>query len=250
MAYFKDFPQTAYSFGSNELPVAFTNIGTYVDIVDQVKDEISAYRYYYIQEGDRPDLLAHKLYQDQSFYWTFFLLNDNLRESGWPLTEKSLVTKVGKDHPNFVISTRDNLSGIFTLGQTVVGSQSGVTGTVSFRNLDLGQLFIENIQFGESEASGSPRFFNDEVVTSQVGNDVQSISLFSAIDEPNSIDHFLDGDGRRADINPYAEPAADLTPGTKLEKYREVNDNLKRIKVMTPEVVTQVASKFQEELRQ
>ena len=53
-----------------------------------------------------------------------------------------------------------------------------------------------------------------------------------------------------ADINPYAEPAADLTPVTKLEKYREVNDNLKRIKVMTPEVVTQVASKFQEELRQ
>lgn len=249
MAYFKDFPLTTYSFGSGELPVAFTNLGTYIDIVDQVKDEISAYRYYYIQEGDRPDILAHRLYEDQSLYWTFFLMNDNLRESGWPLTEKTLVTKVAVDHPNFVISTRDSLAGVFKIGQTVRGSASGVTGQIVFRNLDLGQLHISNLQFGEAEGSGSPKFFSDEVVTSQVGSDVQSITLFSAIDESNSIDHFLDGEGRQADINPYAEPAADLTPVTKLEKYRKVNDELKRIRVMTPQVVTQIANRFQEDLR-
>ena len=77
MGYFKDFPQTAYSFGSNEAPVAFTSMNIYVDIVDQIKDEISTYRYFYIQEGDRPDSIAHRLYEDQSFYWTFFLMNDN-----------------------------------------------------------------------------------------------------------------------------------------------------------------------------
>jgi len=250
MSYFKDFRQTPYSFGSGELPVSFTDLGVYVDIVDQIKDEISAYRIYYIQEGDRADDLAHRLYEDHTLYWTFFLLNDNLRESGWPLSEKTLVTKVSQDHPNFVISTRDSLAGVFKIGQTVRGSASGVTGQIGFRNLDLGQLHIENIQFGESEQAGStPRFFNDEVVTSQVGSEVQSITLFSAIDEPNSIDHFLDGEGRQADINPFAEPPSELTPVTKLEKYRKVNDSLKAIKVLTPNVVTQIANRFQQELR-
>ena len=38
--YFKDFPLTTYSFGSGELPVAFTSMDVYVDIVDQIKDEL------------------------------------------------------------------------------------------------------------------------------------------------------------------------------------------------------------------
>lgn len=250
MGYFKDFRLTPYSFGSGELPVAFTDLGVYVDIVDQIKDEISAYRTYYIQEGDRADDLAYRLYDDETLYWTFFLLNDHLRESGWPLSEKTLVTKVSEKHPNFVISTRDSLAGVFKIGQTVRGSSSGVSGQVVFRNLDLGQLHLQNLQFGQIESSGGiPKFFNDEVVTSQVGAEVQSITLFSAIDEPNSIDHFLDGEGRQSDINPYAEPGADLTPVTKLEKYRKVNDNLKAIKVLTPQVVTQIANRFQQELR-
>lgn len=240
MSYFKDFPLVAYSFGSGEQPVAFTGMNVYVDIVDQVKDQISAYRYYYIQEGDRPDILSNTLYDDQSFYWTFFLLNDHLRESGWPLTESRLVEKVTKDHPDYVISTKNPLNGIFKIGQTVRGSSSGQTGTVTFRNLDLGQLFLTGV---------TGNFISDEVVTSQVGNEVQSIRLHSAVSEINAIDHYIDGDGKRVDIDPYEDAPAIFTPVTKLEKYRARNTDLKRIKVLTPDVVTQVAAQFQDELR-
>ena len=239
MAYFKNFSRVPYSFGNNEQPVLFPNIGSYVDIVDQVKDEVSAYRYYYIKEGDRPDQLAHYLYQDVNLYWTFFLANDHLRESGWPLTEEQLVAKAKKDHPDFVITTRASLNGVFKLGQTVRGSSSGQTGTIEFRNLDLGQLFLSNV-------SGS--FSGTEVVTSQVGSEVQSVTLVSAIDEYNAIDHYVDGDGKRVDVNPYYPPSSLYTPVTKLEKYRAVNDDLKRIKVLKPSIVAQIAERFREEL--
>ena len=238
--YFKDFPLTTYSFGSGELPVAFTSMDVYVDIVDQIKDELSTYRYYYIQDGDRPDNVAQRLYDDQSYYWTFFMMNDHLKESGWPLSEKRLVEKVKQDHPDYVVSTRDSLVGKFKLGQTITGSQSGSKGTIVFRNLDLGQLFIRN-------ATGP--FFNDEVVTSQVGAEVQSITLFAAIDEFNSVDHYIDGDGKQVDIDPYSAVSSSITPVTKIERYRALNDDLKRIRVLRPEVAAQVAAKFQEELR-
>lgn len=239
MSYFKNFSNVEYSFGSNELPVLFTNLATYIDIVDQVKDEVSAYRYYYIQEGDRPDQLAEMLYQDVSLYWTFFLANDHIRESGWPLTEEQLVAKVKADHPDFVVTTQANLSGIFKLGQTVRGSSSGQTGTIEFRNLDLGQLFLSNV---------SGPFFGDEVITSQVGSEVQSATLVSAIDEFNSIDHYVQADGRRADINPYSNPSSLLTPVTKIEKYRAANDKLKTIRVLKPSIAVQIAEQFREEL--
>lgn len=240
MSYFKDFPLVAYSFGSGEQPVAFTAMNTYVDLIDQVKDSVSAYRYYYIQEGDRPDILSYTLYDDQSFYWTFFLLNDHLRESGWPLTESRLVDKVRQDHPDYVISTKNPLVSIFKIGQIVRGSSSGSTGEIVHRNLDLGQLFLRNI---------TGNFLSDEVVTSQVGNDVQSIALHSAVSEVNSIDHYVDGDGKRADINPYEDAPAILTPVTKLERYRAHNTDLKRIRVLVPNVVTQIAAEFSNELR-
>tara|TARA_B110000858_G_scaffold197574_1_gene259739 strand:- start:6166 stop:6891 length:726 start_codon:yes stop_codon:yes gene_type:complete len=239
MSYFKNFSRVPYSFGNNEAPVLFQNLGTYIDIVDQVKDEVSAYRFYYIKEGDRPDQLAYLLYEDVNMYWTFFLANDHIRESGWPLTEEQLVEKVKKDHPDFVITTQNNLSGIFKVGQTVRGSSSGQTGTIQFRNLDLGQLFI-------SGASGA--FLGSEVVTSQVGSEVQSVTLTGAVEELNSIDHFINGEGKRVDIDPYADAPALFTPVTRLEKYRNVNDSLKRIKVLKPNVISQIAERFREEL--
>ena len=239
MSYFKNFSRVPYSFGNGEAPVMFQNLGAYVDIVDQIKDEISAYKYYFVKEGDRPDQLAYMLYEDVNMYWTFFLANDHIRESGWPLTEEQLVEKVKRDHPDFVITTQNNLSGVFKLGQTVRGSSSGQTGTIQFRNLDLGQLFLSGV-------AGS--YLGDEVVTSQVGSEVQSITLTSAIEEFNSIDHYVDGDGRRVDIDPYAPPPALYTPVTKIEKYRDVNDGLKRIKVLKTNVVSQIAERFREEL--
>ena len=80
--YFQNFPTVAYKFGDNEAPVLFNNLSAYVDIVDQIKDNVAFYNKYTIQAGDRPDTLSYKLYDTVDYYWTFFLMNDHLRISG------------------------------------------------------------------------------------------------------------------------------------------------------------------------
>jgi len=157
MAYFRHFPLISYSFGSGEAPVAFPALNVYLDMVDQIKDEVSAYRYYFIQEGDRPDQVSTLLYGDPQYYWTFFLMNDQIKESGWPVSERVLRAKVAKDHPDYVITTRNELFGKFKINQTVRGSSSSKTGTIVFRNLDLGQIYLSGV-VGD--------FRNGEVVTS------------------------------------------------------------------------------------
>jgi len=41
--YFQRFPFVNYNFGDNEANTIFPNITAYIDIVDQIKDEVSFY---------------------------------------------------------------------------------------------------------------------------------------------------------------------------------------------------------------
>ena len=80
--FFKNFDIIDYRFGDNEPPVLFNNITQYVDMVDQLKDNVSFYNKYTIVAGERPDTLAYELYGNTDYYWTFYLMNDHIRESG------------------------------------------------------------------------------------------------------------------------------------------------------------------------
>ena len=52
MDFFKDFGDVTYSFGNNELASVTPDISKYVDIVDQIKDDIAFLTYYNIKEGE------------------------------------------------------------------------------------------------------------------------------------------------------------------------------------------------------
>ena len=80
--FFKNFEFVQYSFGNREDPVLFNNITQYVDIIDKIKQEVSFLNRYTIVGGDRPDSLSQKLYGTMDYYWTFYLMNDDLRYSG------------------------------------------------------------------------------------------------------------------------------------------------------------------------
>ena len=49
--YFKDFPQTLYKFGDAESFVRFQQLNTYVNLIDQYRDDVTVYEKYIIQPG-------------------------------------------------------------------------------------------------------------------------------------------------------------------------------------------------------
>ena len=84
--YFDAFPIIDYKFGDEEFVVPIENLSIYVDVVDQVRRSSATYQNYDILPGERPDQVSYKLYNTTDYYWTFFLMNDKLRERGWPLS--------------------------------------------------------------------------------------------------------------------------------------------------------------------
>lgn len=242
MEYFKNFSDVTYRFGQEESTVLTQDLSSYVDIIDQVKDDVAIYEKGYITEGMRPDQLSYQLYGTTIYHWTFYLLNDNLRHQGWPLTNEELDETVKSRFDHEVLTTREYLDSKFKEGQTVEGSVSGATGIIEHRNLDFGQLVIErtnDLHFRAGEAVTSSFNPNGAPVT-------DSIVIVSAQEEYNAAHHYLDGDGRIVDIDPTIGPGQLLTEVTNYDWYSEENEKLRDIKVIRPNIIENLAASYKQ----
>lgn len=144
--YFRNFNPLFYKFGDAENAAVFQNLTQYVDLIDQIKNNLNFYEDYTILPGDRPDTTSFKLYGSTEYYWTFFLLNDKLRESGWPLSRDDILEQSKLYYPHRVVTIKGDISTEpydFSVGKGVSGSRSETVGTIVKRNLDLGQLIID-----------------------------------------------------------------------------------------------------------
>ena len=242
--YFKNLPRVSYRFGNNESPSLFNNITAYVDIIDQVKQEISFYEKYTILDGDRPDIVSQKLYGTPDYHWTFFFMNDGLRESGWPMPERELRELVKKRYPHRTVVTESNIASFFLPGVNVVGKTSGTTGKIVERNLDLGQLVIAS---DKNEAGLNNNFGTSEQIAAGDTAEEQAANIAISINEStqyNSVLYYKNSNGDIVDINPFNQSTSGLTPVTIMEDNINFNDKLKNIVVIKPSEINAVVNEY------
>tara|TARA_B100000073_G_scaffold333958_1_gene325967 strand:- start:588 stop:1349 length:762 start_codon:yes stop_codon:yes gene_type:complete len=252
MQYFNDFNKIFYKFGDEVDTVVFQDLSLYTDIIDQVKDGISFLNFHTIQEGFRPDQVSIQLYGTPFNYWTFYLLNDDIREQGWPLTNVELNAYIKKIFPNEVLNTRQPFATKFKIGQTVTGAVSGAVGVIKKRNLDLGQIVIDGISnFKE----------NGEIILSTNSSGViESLQTTSAVKEFQSASHFVNGAGEIVDLGVDSDvtsanfggllpPGSQITEKTHEDVYFATNESLRQIKVIKPNIINNLISSFKKSIR-
>jgi hypothetical protein len=249
--FFRNFPLVGYNFGNEVDPALFQNISAYIKVIDEISNDIAFYTTVHIQDYDRPDSFSYKLYGTTEFYWTFYYLNDDLRESGWPLPQQDLLPKAKLDYPNRTITTTGNISKTFLPGHTVTGSTSGSTGTVIKRYLDLGQIIVN-----------SPNNFTaNENITPSINGVAQIgdiVVVKSEVEQYNSVHHYEDASKDYVDIGLVpsgtgtgAFPSlSGKTPITYFDRILAKNDSLREIKCLKPDVAVQVKTEFNKLLLQ
>ena len=96
MAYFKELPNISYPSllpANNRIEdrVIVKNIFRRSKLRTDVDQAITAFNYYYIPEGDRPDVVAENLYNDSELDWVVLTSNNitNVRDQ-WPLSHNDL----------------------------------------------------------------------------------------------------------------------------------------------------------------
>ena len=252
--FFQNFPLANYKFGNEESTALFQNIGVYISILDELKDDVVFFNTYHIGEFERPDTLSFKIYGHVGFYWTFYYLNTHIRESGWPISIQELYTRVKKDYPHRVVTTNSDISKILLPGTEVRGSKSSTVGTIVKRNIDMGQLIIRAGDNFEGSATG------EEIVDITDGAEATSkAAAISDIAQYDSIHHYEDSTGEWQFPTPNTGTAGGVdtgsvsalwTPITNWNRYENRNNVLREIKVLTPAIAAQVQSEFNKLLRE
>ena len=243
--YFKNFEFAEYRFGNNTDIDLAQNLTQYVDLIDQIKNNISFTEKYNILSGDRPDVVSFKLYGTMNYYWTFYLMNDHLKLSGWPLNNDEILDQVKSKYPNRVLTTTSEIGALFPVGQVIEGQSSSAIGEIVKRNLDLGQLFVKLTQ-GTKFTAGETISYVD---TSATGSPTRTLSITGETEQYNAVHHYEDN-GVQVDIDPFSGPGVSLTPITYRDRLESRNDALKEIVVIRPEQITAIVSEFQRFLKQ
>jgi len=91
--FFSKFPKISIQVDNDDLTrVDYTDLFRFVDVNELKLLNFSNYSYYEIENGDRPDIVSQKLYDTPNFYWTFFIINDHLKDGmeQWPLSNQAL----------------------------------------------------------------------------------------------------------------------------------------------------------------
>lgn len=105
MAFFKQFPNVIYDLDKKGQKIEVKDIFRFVDVNEKLIDPASAYQYYYIKDGERPDHVSAKLYKNSDFYWTFFVVNDFLKQgySAWPLSYQQIEKQLKTDYQPYSV---------------------------------------------------------------------------------------------------------------------------------------------------
>ena len=96
MAYFNELPNISYpsllpQSNKAEDRIEVKNIFKRAKLRDDVEQAITAFNYYQIEDGMRPDMVAERLYNDPELDWVILTSNNitNIRDQ-WPLSHNDL----------------------------------------------------------------------------------------------------------------------------------------------------------------
>jgi len=96
MGYFNELPNLDYlsqlpDVNSNETYITVKNLFKRAKLRTDIVNVITAFDYYQIEDNQRPDVIAQKLYGDAELDWVILITNNitNIREE-WPLSNQNL----------------------------------------------------------------------------------------------------------------------------------------------------------------
>ena len=85
--YFDMIPKIYYDSKANDKYDLLTNLMTRVKLRTDIKSDIFDYDYYDVIDGETPEMIAHKYYDNPELHWTILVANDIVDYyEDWPMS--------------------------------------------------------------------------------------------------------------------------------------------------------------------
>ena len=152
--YFKSFPYTFYSLDDISTVQVVTNITARVILSDEVKTNLGLFDEYDIKDGETPELVADKFYNNPELHWIVLHYNEIIDPRfDWPLSTNNLNL--------YVASKYTDVNGIHHYEDANLNYINGnviLTSNNSFGNFALNDPITNNTNIGSG------------VITSKISN--------------------------------------------------------------------------------
>ena len=126
--YFAQFPLNIYDSVGNENYKLVTNLLKRVAIRSKVKVNTLFFDTYDVKEGETPEMIADKLYDDPELHWIVLMVNDITdRYHQWPKNQNQFLTHINDKYSN--ISGTHHYEISQTSGDTTIKIDIGTDNT-------------------------------------------------------------------------------------------------------------------------
>ena len=232
--FFQNFPEIQYQLDGKVIYIKdfFRKSRIEQDAVNSIIE----YNYYELEEGERPDIAATKLYGNGDLHWTFFLVNDFQNYYDWFKDVTSFESYISKKYPGQIAiasqstdivarkTSVGDVSNKFLLGEKVT-SVSG-EGRVIFVEPEHNRIAID----GEG-------FVANETITGKVST--KSFTPTSVIDHKDGVAYYKNGSLRKN------TESSGYTSVTNYDDEYEKNEAKRKIKIISPVIINNVVSRFE-----
>jgi len=232
---FQNFPKIQYTLESGKV-ITIKDFFRKAKIESASLDSIIEYQYYEIEEGERPDIVASKLYGDSDLHWTFFLVNDFDNYYDWFMEYETFENYLNEKYQGQCLvatNTTDivSASSKFLVGETVTSNVDGKTASV----LSVDPIHKCLTVLGDNIESGETISSHDKD-----GNVVKSFTVSSVSDSKDGVHHYVDSSGNRRTYG-----GTGYTPVTHYTEEFEENERKRQIKIISPSKITGVLKEFE-----
>ena len=227
--YFKNFPKINYKLQNGKW-VTVRDFFRKAKIEQDAVNSLIDYEFYELKEGERPDIVAHRLYGSSKLHWTFFLVNDMENYLDWYKDQRTMETYMEEKYPGSYIVVQ-NVSDIiqqdrkFLIGEKV-SSHSG-NGSV---------LQVEPTYKRIAVTKGN--WIVGETLTGEVSG--KTLEINSVIDMIDGVAYYQDSEGKRQNFS-----ATGYTEVSNWQMEDEENEQKRLIKFIKPQIMSRVVREFE-----
>ena len=226
---FKNFPEIQYTLSTGKI-VTIKDFFRKSMIEQEAVNSVISYTYYEIQDGERPDVVADRLYGDSELHWTFFLVNDMDNYYQWHKDNVTFEKHINEMYPEYWLIASDSTD-------IVSSSSKWLLGEIIESSSQKGNVISVQPTFNRIGVAGGSWNAND-VVTGKVSG--KSFTVSSVVNGPDGIDHYVNSEGHKRN-----NLTTGFTPVTYYTHDYEQNETNRKIKVIRPAYIRRVVSEFE-----
>ena len=228
--YFKSFPYTFYSLDDTSTVQVVTNITNRVALSDEVKNNLSLFDEYDIKDGETPELVADKFYNNSELHWLVLHYNEIIDPRfDWPLDTNNLNRQVAGKYTDVNATHHfEDANGNYTNGNAYILSSN------AFTNFSVNDVITNNTNNGVGYITQKNSSSNVRVTITTGGFKTGDQILKSS------------NTSNRANITSTVILSG--IPVTNFTFEEEINESKRRIKILKVSYVDAVVNDFKKKL--